>query len=84
MSESVSVTPSRVIEASTVLCSVFMTRVSQRPISLRSGHPLSTHMKCGVLTTIDTVTCYLVAQRILVGSGIDTRFIGYVVRMNYN
>jgi hypothetical protein len=34
ISESVSVTPSSVIEASIVLCSVFMTRVSQCPISL--------------------------------------------------
>jgi hypothetical protein len=38
ISESVSITPSSVIEASIVLCSVFMTRVSQCPISLRSEH----------------------------------------------
>jgi hypothetical protein len=36
ISESVSVTPSSVIEASIVLCCVFMTRVSRCPISLRS------------------------------------------------
>jgi hypothetical protein len=38
--ELVSITPSSVIE-SIVLCSVFMIRVSQCPISLRAEHPIS-------------------------------------------
>jgi hypothetical protein len=41
ISESISVTPSSVTESSTVFCYVFMTRVSQCPISLRPEHPLS-------------------------------------------
>jgi hypothetical protein len=40
ISGSVSVTSSSVIEASVVLSCVFMTRVSQCPISLRAEHPL--------------------------------------------
>jgi hypothetical protein len=47
-SESVSVTPSIVIEASIVLCSVFMTRVSQCPISLRSEHPIRLRLPGGL------------------------------------
>jgi hypothetical protein len=47
ISESVSVTPWSVIEASAVLCSVFMTRVSQCPISLRSQHPVSVYLLVG-------------------------------------
>jgi hypothetical protein len=41
ISGSVSVTPSSVTEASIVLCSVFMTVMSQCPISLRSEHPVA-------------------------------------------
>jgi hypothetical protein len=39
-SRSVSITPSSLIEASIVLCSDSMTRVSHCPISLRPEHPL--------------------------------------------
>jgi hypothetical protein len=43
--ESVHVTPSSMIEASTVLCYVFITRVSQCPIRLRAEHPIVFYLK---------------------------------------